>query len=95
MLDNEMIKFFASLGVGGIVAGLMFAFYRKDIKQFTELWRNTSELLMGVVKENTASNTKLSSLLENQERNSIRKADLLEMIQQKLDSLEHRKNPNA
>lgn len=75
-VDAEFAKWFATLGIGGILAAFMFTFYRKDIKQYTDLWKNTSELLIGVVKENTASNIKLINLIESQERNTMRKSDI-------------------
>lgn len=84
MMDAEFAKWLATLGVGGVLAGLMFMFYRKDIKQYTELWKTATDQLMFIVKENTASNVKLIQLIEAQERNAIRKSDLDLMIQQKM-----------
>ncbi len=80
-MDAEFTKWLVTLGVGGILAAFMFTFYRKDVKQYTELWRTTAEQLMGVVKENTASNTKLIALIENQERNTVRKSDIEALIE--------------
>lgn len=79
MMDAEFFKWVATLGVGGVLAGFMFSFYRKDIKQYTELWRITSEQLMNTIKDNTASKVKLISLIETQERNEIRKSDIEEI----------------
>jgi hypothetical protein len=76
MFDPEFAKWVATLGVGGVLAGFMFAFYRKDIKQYTELWKHTAESMMIIIKENTASNTKLISMIENQERNNLRRTDI-------------------
>jgi len=76
MFDTEFIKWFATLGIGGILAAFMFMFYRKDVQQYTELWRTTADQLMTVVKENTVSNTKLIALIETQERNALRMEDL-------------------
>lgn len=75
-IDAEFTKWLITLGVGGILAAFMFTFYRKDIKQFTELWKSTTEQLIGVVKDNTSSNVKLIGLIESQERNTFRKIDL-------------------
>lgn len=75
-MDKEIVNYLTTLGVGGAIAALMFIFYRKDVKQFTTLWETTANLLIVVIKENTASNVKLSMMLENQERNSMRKSDL-------------------
>lgn len=81
-MDAEFAKWLITLGVGGILAGFMFVFYRKDVKLYTELWKVQSEMLVTVVKENTASNIKLISLIENQERNSFRKGDIESFIRQ-------------
>lgn len=79
-VDAEFIKWLATLGIGGILAGFMFMFYRKDIKQYTELWKLASDQLTIIVKENTASNTKLIALIESEQRNTIRKQDLEYLI---------------
>lgn len=79
-MDAEFAKWLATLGVGGVLAGLMFMFYRKDIKQYTELWRIATEQLTTIVKENTASNVKLIQLIEQQERNHIRKEDIVNLV---------------
>jgi len=79
-VDTGFTEWLVSLGVGGILAAFMFTFYRKDVKQYTELWRVTAEQLMDVVKENTASNAKLIALIESQERNTLRKSDIESII---------------
>lgn len=83
-MDAEFAKWLATLGVGGVLAGLMFMFYRKDVKQYTELWKTATDQMMLIVKENTASNTRLISLIETQERNSIRKEDLVLLIEKRI-----------
>jgi len=84
-LDPEFAKWFITLGVGGILAAFMFMFYRKDVKQYTELWKVTSDQLIVVIKENTASNAKLIQLIENMERNAMRKDDLEHMFRRSSD----------
>jgi hypothetical protein len=79
-MDAEFAKWLATLGVGGVLAGLMFVFYRKDVKQYTELWKTATDTMMGIVKENTASNVRLIALIETQERNQMRKSDLEMLI---------------
>jgi hypothetical protein len=69
---TEFSKYLATLGVGGILAGLLFIFYRRDVKQFTELWKIQTEVLLTVVRENTASNVKLISAIEEMKRNNIK-----------------------
>jgi len=91
MEQVEFTKWLITLGVGGILAGFMFVFYRKDVKQFTDLWKSTTDLLMNVIKENTAaqvknseSNYRLISLLESVERNQLRKEDINGMVDRHL-----------
>jgi hypothetical protein len=83
-VNTEFIQWLTTLGIGGVLAGFMFMFYRKDVKQYTEMWRTTTEQLINVIKENTSSNTKLIALIEAQERNSIRKTDIAELIDRKI-----------
>lgn len=69
-MDQELFKYLASLGVGGVVAGFMFMFYRRDVRSFTDQWKGQSDALMQVVKENTAaitSNTKTIEALHSRE----------------------------
>jgi hypothetical protein len=87
-MDSEFIKWLTTLGVGGVLAGVIFNFYRKDIRQYTDLWQSTSAQLMTIVKDNTASNTKLVALLENQERNALRKSDLEELVRRRRQDTE-------
>lgn len=84
-VNSEFIKWLVTLGVGGVLAGFMFMFYRKDVKQYTELWKMATDQLMVIVKENTSSNTKLIQLIESQERNAIRKSDIEDFINKKLE----------
>ena len=79
-----LLQWFATLGVGGVLAAFMFMYYRKDVKQYTELWRVTAEMLMNTIKENTASNVKLIALIENYERNVMRKEDIASMIERRI-----------
>lgn len=83
-IDTEFVKWLATLGIGGILAGFIFIFYRKDIRQYTELWKMTAEQLMMIVKENTASNIKLIVLLESRERNDIRISDIEKLVDEKI-----------
>lgn len=86
-VGTEFTQWLVTLGVGGVLAAFMFTFYRKDVKQYTELWKAATEQLMAVVKENTIANTKLIQLIETQERNSIRKSDL-ELILSRIQLVE-------
>lgn len=90
-VDAEFSKWIVTLGVGGVLAGFMFVFYRKDVKQYTELWKLATDQLLAIVKENTASNVKLISMLEAQERNALRKGDIEALVDSRLSELEKRK----
>jgi hypothetical protein len=84
-MDPEFVKWLATLGIGGVLAGFIFIFYRKDIKQYTELWRITADQLTSIIKENTASNIRLITLLETHERNEIRISDIEKLVDHKID----------
>jgi hypothetical protein len=83
--DAEFVKWLATLGIGGVLAAFIFLFYRKDMKQYTELWRNATEQLMEIVQDNTASNTRLITLLENHERNAVRISDIERLIDHRIN----------
>ena len=85
------LEWWATLGIGGVLAGFMFVFYRKDVKQFTSLWEAQAvrmesliNTVIGVIKDNTASNAKLISLIENAQRNSLRMSDVEELVNKKI-----------
>lgn len=71
----ELVKFLSSLGVGGVIAGVLFFFYRKDVKQFTDLWQaqaalnyKQAELMIAIVKENTAAFIQNTEVLKSMHR---------------------------
>lgn len=88
-MDADFIKWLSTLGVGGAIAAFMFVFYRRDVKGYTEIWQITASQLIQTVKENTASNVKLIALIENQERNALRKSDIEFLIERKLKEHDH------
>ena len=60
-------NFLATLGVGGVLAGVIFGFYRKDMKMAQDFWKHQSELLINVVKDNTIAIVKLTTIIERGE----------------------------
>lgn len=92
-MDQKFLEYLATMGIGGALASLIFVFYRKDIKQYTELWKMATEQFTSIVKENTASNTKLITLIETQERNAIRKSDIEVLIDNRIRDFNH--NPKT
>lgn len=87
MFDQEFVKFLAQLGVGGAFAGLMFIFYRKDVRSYTELWQKQAELnhaqtqaMMMLVEKNSgtiASNTEVLKQLHHR----IDRLDILRFVE--------------
>ena len=64
MMDNDTVKWFASLGVGGVLAGFMFLLYRKDSLHWQEAWRGQNVILVQVVKEVTVAVTTLTTYIK-------------------------------
>lgn len=60
-METDLLKYLAPLGVGGVLAAFIFFYNRKDANAHAEAWRGQSEMLMQIVKENTASNTNLQA----------------------------------
>lgn len=84
-VDAEFTKWLVTLGVGGVLAGFMFVFYRKDVRQYTELWKTSSEQFMKLVQDNTQVLTKLVTMLETQERNALRKEDIELIVEKRIN----------
>lgn len=64
MSDPDFLRFMATLGVGGVLAGFMFYFYRKDTREQTELWRTQTDLLVKLIQSNIEANTGLKAAVE-------------------------------
>lgn len=75
-LDQEFIKWVIAQAIGLILAVIIFQAYR----QLVEHLKMMNEQLIRVVTDNTMSNTKLVTLIETQERNALRKADLENLL---------------
>ncbi len=67
MIDAELFKILVPFGTGGMLAALIFGFYRKDSLGWQESWKGQQQILIQVVKENTAAMAKLESLIEAME----------------------------
>lgn len=57
-MDNETIKWFASLGVGGALGGFIFYFYRKD-------HISSANILFNLVKDNIKAMTTLTEVVRD------------------------------
>lgn len=58
---SEYARFFATLGVGGTLAALIFWFYRVDANNHAQAWKGQSDALIRVVTDNTAAMTSLQA----------------------------------
>lgn len=77
----EFVKFLGSLGVGGVIAGGLFFFYRRDVKSYTDLWKIMSEQLLLVVKESAeASRAVAVAITQNTE--------VVKSLHRRLDKIE-------
>jgi hypothetical protein len=74
-MDMEMAKWLSGLGVGGALAGFIFAAYRKDVRVYTDLWKGQTEMLVQVVKENTAAVAALTVKIMESERREDRREE--------------------
>ena len=61
----EELKFFASLGVGGVLAGAIFLFYRKDVLSKQAECQRREALVIEVVKTNAISGERLAESIRN------------------------------
>lgn len=64
----EEIKWFSSLGVGGILAGVMFWVYRQDRKDSETRMFQVIDKLMTVVQQNTQILSTLVTLVEEKQQ---------------------------
>jgi len=62
LMDPDTLKWFASLGVGGVLAAGMFYVHRKDTREWLSIcaaqrddWKSKAELLLTVVQQNSAT----------------------------------------
>lgn len=70
-MDAEFGRFLTSLGVGGALAGVIFYFHTKiteqhrvDLKDLLIAQTKREDVFVRVIQENTASNTKLITVIE-------------------------------
>ena len=63
-MEEELGKWLATLGLGGVLAAFVFWFYRKDSLTHTENWRGQTAIMVETVKENTEAICRLGTLLE-------------------------------
>jgi len=74
-MNEVQVQWFATLGVGGIVAAFMFMFYRQDVRKYLEMWQEQSKAnreviaqVLGVIKDNTEVLGKLITTVDSLHR---------------------------
>lgn len=90
-MDTEFAKWLITLGVGGILAAFIFMFYRKDVKQFTELWKTQTDMLVNVIVKNTESNVELIGLIKAQKEPVITRAEVEQIIAKHVETTKSRR----
>lgn len=87
MFDAEFMKLLVQLGVGGAIAGMIFFFYRKDVKSYTDLWKEQAalnyrqtEAMMQLVAQNSANTATNTEVLKSLHKR-IDKLDLLRVVE--------------
>lgn len=70
MMEAESMKWLASLGVGGAIAGFMFLYYRRDmlaayaqLNTLSEQWKQMNDRVLSVVIDETRLNSEMVTLL--------------------------------
>ena len=56
-MDNEFVKWLVQTGGTGAIAALIFYFYRKDVRSYTDLWKETSVMLASEMRESRIAYT--------------------------------------
>jgi hypothetical protein len=67
---NESTRWLAQLGVGGAIAVIIFFFYRRDLRSYSELWqlqaadnRLMTDRVIGLVETTTRAATELTAVV--------------------------------
>lgn len=80
MFDQEFAQFLGQLGVGGAIAGLLFFFYRKDVRAYTDLWKEQAAL-------NQAQTNAMMMLVEKNSSTISQNTEVLKQLHRRIDRL--------
>ncbi len=81
MFDQEFAQFLGQLGVGGAIAGLLFFFYRKDVRAYTDLWKEQAAL-------NQAQTNAMMMLVEKNSSTISQNTEVLKQLHRRIDRLD-------
>jgi hypothetical protein len=62
-IQKALFETLPTLGIGGLLAGFMFYFYRKDSKEWIARWEVQSQIWMKIVQDNTSAIVRLEERL--------------------------------
>lgn len=101
-LDGESFKWLTSLGVGGVLAWVMFVVHRKDTREWQSVvaaqrdaWRSQAEMLLQVVIANSSTialNT--AATKQNTEMLIVMKGEILDAFA-RAGHVERRSHPRG
>ena len=75
------MQWLAQLGAGGAFAGFLFFFYRRDVANYTELWKAQAE-------ENRKQTTEIISLVRDTTATITKNTEVLNALHRRMDRLE-------
>jgi len=64
-MDESMVKWAISQGIGAVLALAIFLMYRKDVKNGMSAWRAQTEILIDLTSESTRTNQELSDAVSD------------------------------
>lgn len=78
---GELAQFVMSHGFEGSLAAILFWFYRKDIRSYTELWKETSSALLVALKDSSNAQRDVAVAM-------TRNAEIVKSLHRRLDAIE-------
>lgn len=63
-MEESMLKWAVSQGVGVVLAVVIFLLYRKDVKNGMSAWRSQTEILIGLTSESNRTNQALTDAVQ-------------------------------
>lgn len=87
MPEDELLKWLAQLGGSGGILAILLYFYRKDVRSYTELWREQAKLnheqtqaMMLLVEKSTTAIVQNTEVVKSLHRR-IDRLDILRFVE--------------
>jgi hypothetical protein len=81
VFNADFFRFVAQLGVGGAIAGIVFFFYRKDVRSYTDLWQAAAAM-------NAKQTEAMMSLVERTTTAIVTNTEVVKSMHRRLDRLD-------